>query len=103
MTEYGWDLYEEGEYENANVWFEEAVFEDINYKDGYNGLGWTYGKLAKLDSSIANFRQGHALALEDTTDEDLNLLGAEPPHDVAKESIAGLALYTMLRTTTQKR
>ena len=92
MSEYGWTLYSDGEYSKANVWFREAVFEDSTYKDGYNGLGWTFGKLGKIDSSITNFLQGRSRAFRDTTDVDLNLLLAEPPNDVGKESTAGLAL-----------
>lgn len=92
MTEYGWVLYEEGKYGQSNEWFREAVFEDSTYKDGYNGLGWTYGKLGEIDSSIANFHRGRTRVFRDTTDEDLNLLLADPPHDVGSETTAGLAL-----------
>lgn len=92
MAEYGWVLYGEAKYGSSKDWFVEAVFEDTSYKDGYNGLGWTYGKLGELDSSIVNFREGWNRAFRDTTIEDLNLLGAEPPHDVARETTGGLAL-----------
>jgi len=92
MTEYGWVLYSEGEYGKANTWFREAVYEDSTYKDGYNGLGWTFGKIGKIDSSITNFLNGRARAIRDTTNDDLNLLLSDPPVDVGKESTAGLAL-----------
>lgn len=92
MTEYGWVLYDERQYKPANEWFQEAVFEDLAYKDGYNGLGWTYGKLGMIDSSISTFLKSRSLALEDTTDQDMVLLLSDPPHDVAKETTAGLAL-----------
>ena len=57
MTNYGWTLFEQAslqvdsdeqlkEYEEVLKWFENATMEDTNYQDGYNGLGWTYGKLS---------------------------------------------------------
>lgn len=92
MSEYGWVLYSDRNYRNAKNWFVEAVFKDSNYKDGYNGLGWTYGKLGEIDSSITNFHRGRTRAFQDTTNEDWNLLLSYPPHDVAKETTAGLAL-----------
>ena len=45
MSEYGWVLYSESKYDESNEWFVNAVFRDTTYKDGYNGQGWTYGKL----------------------------------------------------------
>ena len=94
MSEYGWILYVEGEYKKSNDWFVEAVFEDSTYKDGYNGKGWTYGKVGMIDSSITSFQRGQTLALQDTTDRDWNLLfsGDDPPHDPFKECTAGLTL-----------
>ncbi|MFQ6612470.1 MAG: hypothetical protein ACE5D2_05140 [Fidelibacterota bacterium] len=58
MTDYGWTLYESGDYLNANDWFQQSVKEDTAWKDGYNGLGWSYGKLMVLDSSIVYFTDG---------------------------------------------
>ena len=56
MTNYGWTLFEQAslmsfdeqqkEYENVLDWFENATKKDTNYQDGYNGMGWTYGKLS---------------------------------------------------------
>lgn len=97
MSEYGWILYEEGKqnpvkYVQSNEWFINAVFEDTTYKDGYNGQGWTYGKIGEIDSSISIFARGREYALSDTTDRDLNLLLSDPPHDPVKECTAGLSL-----------
>ncbi|MEE9166394.1 MAG: hypothetical protein V3U24_02875 [Candidatus Neomarinimicrobiota bacterium] len=92
MTEYGWVLYVEEQFQEANDWFLEAVLEDTAYKDGYNGLGWSFGKLGEIDSSITKFQNSRTLALRDTTDEDLILLLADPPHELVKETTAGLAL-----------
>ena len=55
MAEYGWELFETKEYLPSNAWFLDAVSEDSDWKDGYNGLGWTYAKLMVLDSSNSPF------------------------------------------------
>ena len=58
MAEYGWELFETKEYLPSNAWFLNAVSEDSDWKDGYNGLGWTYAKLMVIDSSISHFTTG---------------------------------------------
>ena len=72
MASYGWTLFEEAsdkdDYEEARKWFENATMKDTNYQDGYNGLGWTYGKLStfifidgkdlELEKAIKNFLKG---------------------------------------------
>ena len=58
MAEYGWELFETKEYLPSNAWFLDAVSEDSDWKDGYNGLGWTYAKLMVIDSSISHFTTG---------------------------------------------
>ena len=45
MANYGWTLYEQGEYLDSYEWFSNSIREDLDYQDGYNGLGWTYGCL----------------------------------------------------------
>ena len=45
MVEYGWDLYETADYLNSNKWFNDAIVDDDEWKDAYNGLGWSYAKL----------------------------------------------------------
>ncbi|MFZ1947549.1 MAG: tetratricopeptide repeat protein [bacterium] len=55
LTEEGWVLYEDGEYEAAVVKFFSATELDANYRDAYNGLGWTYGKLDSLQKAVTNF------------------------------------------------
>ncbi|MFQ6674138.1 MAG: hypothetical protein ACE5GH_05060 [Fidelibacterota bacterium] len=90
LAEYGWVLYDEGQFRSANEWFVEAVFEDSTYTDGFNGLGWTYGKIGEIDSSLTNFQRGRTLAFQDTTRQDSILLLSVPPHDVPKETTAGL-------------
>ena len=58
MAEYGWELYESKDYLNSNIWFNDAMVKDSKWKDGYNGLGWSYAKLMVIDSSIAHFKTG---------------------------------------------
>ena len=58
MANYGWSLYEQGEYYDSYEWFSNSVREDENYQDGYNGLGWTFGKLVELDSAVQAFDVG---------------------------------------------
>ena len=58
MANYGWILYEQGDYVGSYEWFSNSVREDENYQDGYNGLGWTFGKLVELDSAVKAFDVG---------------------------------------------
>ena len=52
MSNYGWTIFElaseQADYEEVLFWFLNATMEDTNYQDGYNGLGWTYGKLSSF-------------------------------------------------------
>jgi len=79
MAEYGWELFETKEYLPSNAWFLDAVSEDSDWKDGYNGLGWTYAKLMVLDSSINHFTTGLAKKQHQWN-----------PIDVQSEILAGL-------------
>ena len=79
MTEYGWELFETKEYLPSNAWFLDAVSKDSDWKDGYNGLGWTYAKLMVLDSSISHFTIGLAKKQHQWN-----------PIDVQSEILAGL-------------
>ena len=58
MANYGWTLYEQGDYLGSYEWFSNSIQEDFNYQDGYNGLGWSFGKLVELDSAILAFEEG---------------------------------------------
>ena len=58
LTEYAWDQYEQGNYPESYTAFKEAITTDSTYQDGYNGLGWTSGKLVQMDSSIFHFTAG---------------------------------------------
>jgi len=58
MANYGWSLYEQGEYLDSYEWFSNSILEDLDYQDGYNGLGWTFGKLVELDSAVQVFDVG---------------------------------------------
>ena len=73
MADYGWLLFENSsslsDYKNSKTWFLSSVNEDTTYMDGYNGLGWVYGKLTDLDSSIFYYSQALKFSpgLYDTT------------------------------------
>ena len=74
MADYGWTLFkiasDQADYEEVELWFINATMEDTNYQDGYNGLGWTYGKLStfiipdiegndvELEDAVKNFLKG---------------------------------------------
>ncbi len=58
MANYGWSLYEQGEYLDSYEWFSNSIREDLDYQDGYNGLAWTFGKLVELDSAVQVFEIG---------------------------------------------
>jgi tetratricopeptide (TPR) repeat protein len=58
MANYGWSLYEQVDYVGSYEWFSNSVREDENYQDGYNGLGWSFGKLVELDSAVQAFDVG---------------------------------------------
>ena len=92
MSEYGWILYSESKFDESNEWFVNAVFRDSTYKDGYNGQGWTYGKLGEIDSSIIRFEKGIQKANRsgELSWEDQKLKWKD--HDPLLESIAGLTL-----------
>ena len=79
MTEYGWVLYTAGDYLSSNEWFKSSIVENDKWKDGYNGLGWSYAKLMVMDTSITHFITGLA------TEEDKWLTT-----DVQSEILAGL-------------
>ncbi len=62
LADYGWLLFEKAvgksDYTDSKKWFLLSVNEDTTYMDGYNGLGWSFGKLTELDSSIYYFERG---------------------------------------------
>ena len=55
LSNYGWTLYEAGEYVEAMEWFQDAINKDAGSPDGYNGMGWTMGHQRQLDASIEYF------------------------------------------------
>ena len=79
MTEYGWVLYTAEDYLSSNEWFNSSIVENDKWKDGYNGLGWSYAKLMVIDTSIAHFITGLA------TEKDKWMTT-----DVQSEILAGL-------------
>ena len=62
---YGWEMCELKDYLKSREWFFNSVETDKKWKDGYNGLGWSYAKLLEMDSldtenigSIRTFHRG---------------------------------------------
>ena len=87
MANYGWTLYEQGDYLGSYEWFSNSVLEDMNYQDGYNGLGWSFGKLVELDSAVLAFEEGL------TKPQNPRIL-----ENVAHEILAGLTFaYSALK------
>ena len=64
FTDYGWTLYQAGQFKESNHWFQNAIDENMNYKDGYNGMGWSEQKMSlwntepNLDNAIDHFKKG---------------------------------------------
>ena len=75
LAGYGWILYEAGEYQEAREWFYDAVAKDSSYADGYNGIGWCFGKLRQADSAAVYFHVSQTKPFDtyDTPDLDLDL------------------------------
>ena len=93
MAQHGWVLYIDKDYINSNSWFQDATVKDSEWKDAYNGLGWSYAQLAGataqhalLDSGISNFVNGLKKPIEEwaATDDEGNII------DVQAEILAGL-------------
>jgi len=75
LAGYGWTLYETGEYQEAREWFYDAVDKDSSYADGFNGIGWCFGKLRQADSAAVYFHVSQTKPFDpyDTPDLDLDL------------------------------
>ena len=73
LADYGWVIYEEGNYEEAREWFRDALDKDPSYADGYNGLGWCFGKMRQADSAIYYFSLADTLAYDPFETPDLDL------------------------------
>ena len=93
MANYGWTLFElasdQADFEEVEVWFINATMEDTNYQDGYNGLGWTYGKLSSFI-----LIEGKDVELEDAVKYFLKGEGktqnARIEHNISHDIRAGL-------------
>lgn len=75
LAGYGWTLYKTGEYTEAREWFYDAVSKDSSYADGFNGIGWCFGKLRQADSAAVYFHISQTKTYDpyDTPDLDLDL------------------------------
>ena len=74
LAGYGWTLYETGKYQEAREWFYDAIAKDSSYADGYNGIGWCFGKLRQADSAAVYFHISQTKPFDtyDTPDLDLD-------------------------------
>jgi tetratricopeptide (TPR) repeat protein len=54
-VERAWSYYEDGEYEKAIIEFEDVIDAEPDNAEAYNGLGWCYGIICSLSTSIAYF------------------------------------------------
>ena len=74
LADYGWTLYETGKYQEAREWFYDAIAKDSSYADGYNGIGWCFGKLRQADSAAVYFHISQTKPFDsyDTPDLDLD-------------------------------
>ena len=74
LAEEGWDLYRDGKYLESAEWFQYSISTNPTL-DGFNGLGWSYGKLSyqdHLDISIGNFL-GYETLLDSAAAANLSL------------------------------
>jgi len=55
LVQEGWQLFMGGKYSQAVSKFNEAVNQDSNLADAYNGLGWSYARMGELGSALDNF------------------------------------------------
>jgi tetratricopeptide (TPR) repeat protein len=54
-VERAWGYYEDGEYDKAILEFEDVIDAEPDNAEAYNGLGWCYGIIGSLSTSIAYF------------------------------------------------
>ena len=94
LAGYGWTLYEIGEYQEAREWFYDAVDKDSSYADGYNGIGWCFGKLRQADSAAVYFHVSQTKPFDpyDTPDLDLDLYAG------LTFSYSGMHIDSLVRT-----
>ena len=83
---YGWEMFEMKDYLQSKEWFSNSIATDKKWKDGYNGLGWSYAKLLELDSldtenigSIRTFHRGltYPKDIWNNTDVHLEILAID--------------------------
>ena len=55
LSNFGWNYYEEGRYDEAFDWFLQAITEDPSYVDAYNGIGWTLGRMGQPALAVDYF------------------------------------------------
>ena len=58
LTADGWSAFSGADYQSALTNFNNALGEDGNYVDAYNGAGWANAKLNAPSSAVSNFTNG---------------------------------------------
>ena len=94
LADYGWTLYETGEYQEAREWFYDAVDKDSSYADGFSGIGWCFGKLRQADSAAFYFLISQTKPFDpyDTPDLDLDIYAG------LTFSYSGMHIDSLVRT-----
>src|SRR5208282_2843771 len=67
LTADGWNAFAGSSYQAALTNFNNAINEDVNFVDAYNGAGWANAKLNSPQAAITNFTKG---ILKDTLSLD---------------------------------
>ena len=73
LTDNGWLLYENGDYNGAIDRFSRAIRVDDSYWDSFNGLGWSHFALHNLVTATSNFFIGLDLELPVEGIQELNV------------------------------
>ncbi|MCX7834958.1 MAG: hypothetical protein N2450_02655 [bacterium] len=62
LTEYGWELFEVSDYQNAVRYFSDAIAADRSYSDAWTGLGWSYLRQANIVQAYENLSEAVRLS-----------------------------------------
>lgn len=71
LVNQGWNAYENGEYNEAKDYFEEALNRDVFNKEVYLGYGWTLNRLSSYNGALSKFDLLLSLVTEGDVDYKL--------------------------------
>ena len=94
LAGYGWTLYETGEYQEEGKELPNTINYDFINADGFNGIGWCFGKLRQADSAAVYFLISQTKPFDpyDTPDLDLDLYAG------LTFSYSGMHIDSLVRT-----